>query len=79
MESSFTRVSTLDNEELRKLAKEIKKISNADAPANVKQSDLMKELFALEKTDWNHWGDRFSMVRLAIETEIIFRFTNDKL
>lgn len=75
----FTKVAEVDNDTLRSLAKEIKKISNADAPAHVKQSDLMKELFDMEKTEWNHWGDRYHTVRLAIDTEIIFRFTNDKL
>jgi hypothetical protein len=79
MENSFTKASELSVDELRMLAKEIRVISNADAPANVKQSPLMKELFDLEKRDWGYWSDQFSRVRLAIEIEIISRFTNDKL
>lgn len=69
--------SGFDNERLRKLLKEIKKIGDRDKPRYAKQSENMKVLFENEKTEYNHWLDQYSMVKLMIETEILHRVRTD--
>lgn len=74
MENSFTLSRCYSNDDLRSLLVELRVMSNADAPAKVKKSSLMKQLFDIEKTNDNHWGDQYHMVKMAIECEILNRF-----
>ena len=75
--SAFNEVRKYSNEQLRELLKEIKKISNHDAPRYVAQSINMIQLFALEEADYNTWLDTFRNVQNSIEREILFRVLND--
>ena len=77
--SAFSEVSKLDNQQLRYLLKEIREISQIDKPSYAKQSDIMKQLFDLEKTDFYSWYDQFSNVKRAIEVEILWRVRTDAL
>lgn len=78
MRNSFDEVCKWDNEQLRNLLKEVKNMSKLDAPIDFKQSDKMKQLFDLEKSDHYTWIDQFSNVQKAIESEILRRIrTND--
>lgn len=70
-------VQKYDNTQLRNLFKEIHKIGNADAPAKVKQSKTMKQLFELEKSNYNYWIDKYYNVSRAIEIEILHRVRQD--
>ena len=73
MENSFTLARCYSNDDLRSLLIELRVMSNADAPAKVSKSPLMKQLFDIEKTKDNHWGDQYHMVKMAIECEILHR------
>ncbi len=71
-------VKDLTNDELRSLLKEIKVISDAEAPAKVKQSGLMKQLFERENYSIYGWYDKYYNVRTSIEREILSRVRTDK-
>lgn len=76
MENSFTLSRSYTNDELRSLLIELRKMSNADAPAKVSKSPLMKQLFDIEKGGDNYyiyWSDQYHMVKMAIECEILNR------
>jgi hypothetical protein len=75
--SSFDEVRKLDNEQLRTLFKEVKEIGKQDAARHYKQSDTMKQLFEIEKSDYCTWYDQFSNVQRAIELQILFRVRTD--
>lgn len=76
-DTAFKEVRKWDNEELRKLLKEVKAMSNLDAPRYFKQSKKLKKLFELEKTNYNCWAEQFINSRRAIEVEILHRIEND--
>jgi len=75
--SAFDEVRKWENEQLRKLLKEVKEMGKEDAPRYFKQSDKMKQLFELEKADYYTWADQFSNVQRAIEVEILWRVRTD--
>ena len=75
--SAFDEVRKWDNEQLRTLLKEVKEMCKLDAPRYFKQSNRMKQLFELEKTDYYTWADQFSNVQRAIEVEILWRVRTD--
>lgn len=75
--NSFDETRKYDNEQLRSLLKEVKEIGKLDAPRYAKQSNIMKQLFELEKADYYTWADQFSNVQRAIEIEILFRVRTD--
>ena len=77
--TAFLEAREYDNETLRSILKEIKRISNLDATALAKQSPILKKLMNLEKTDYNYWSDQFGNVRLMVELVVLERFVNDKL
>lgn len=72
-------VRKYDNTQLRNLLKEITIIGNCDVPAKVNQTKIMKELFKIEKTDYNFWADRYYNVRKAIEVEVLNRIRSNKM
>lgn len=69
---------SLTNEQLRELAKEIRKISNSDKPAYVKRSKIMAQMFAVEITPFNYWLDAYQNIDQAIMYEIMYRIREDK-
>lgn len=71
--SAFDEVRKCDNEQLRTLLNELKEIGKLDAPRHFKQSDKMKQLFELEKTDYYTWADQFVSVQRAVEIEVLYR------
>lgn len=71
-------VKDLTNDELRSLVKEINVISRAEAPAKVKQSGLMKQLFEREDDGIYGWYDKYYNVSTSIEREILYRVRTDK-
>jgi hypothetical protein len=75
--SCFDIAKTLSNDELRELLKEEHLMSMEEAPANFKQTKLMKSLFDAENHDYYTWSNKYSNVTLAIEVEILFRIRND--
>lgn len=75
-ECALFEVKNYDNSQLRNLLKEINKIGNSHAPANVKQTKIMKQLFKLEKRDCNSWINQYHNVKTAIEVEILHRVRN---
>ena len=82
MENSFTLCLTYSNDELRSLLIELRLMSEADAPANVKRSVLMEQLFDAEKGNDNYhiyWSDQYHMVKMGIECEILKRFEKNLL
>lgn len=66
------------NDELRDLAKEIKKIGNAEKPASVKMSSMMAELFEAEESPFIYWLDKYHNVDAAITYEVMYRVREDK-
>jgi hypothetical protein len=79
MKNSFDVAAKFSNAELRSLLKEASKISCAHAPANVKQSTQMQELFEAENYKFYTWADKFINVKRAIEVEILQRVKNSTL
>lgn len=75
--SAFDEVRKWDNEQLRTLLKEVKEMGKLDAPRHFKQSDKMKQLFELEKSDYYTWANQFSNVQRVIEVEILWRVRTD--
>lgn len=75
--NAFDKVLKWENEQLRKLLKEVKEMGEEDAPKYFKQSKEMKQLFELEKADYYTWADQFSNVQRAIEVEILWRVRTD--
>lgn len=69
----YEKVYKLDNETLKNTYLEIKNISNADVPRNVRQSKLMADLFKFKKTRAYNWADHLVHVRRALEIEILNR------
>jgi hypothetical protein len=63
--------------ELRSFLKEIRDISNADSPRNVKRSDSMEHLFSVVKTDLTTFYDEFVSIKRTIESEVLHRVQND--
>lgn len=76
--SVFLEVRNYDNDELRNLVKEIKRISSSKEPANVKQSNAMKHLFDLDHKYMDGWVYSYHNVSDAIKNEIIRRIVEDK-
>ena len=76
MKTSFDIVKTLTNSVLRNLMKELKEMSNLEAPAKAKKSPIMKELFESEKTKDNYWSDQYHSVDNSLRLEIVNRFLN---
>lgn len=75
--SIYDEVRKFDNEQLRELLKEARRISEQDAPAHFKQSKTMKQLFIVAFSDFYSWGEQFSNVQRAIEFEILRRVRTD--
>lgn len=71
--SASLEVGNLSNEQLKSLLKEIHKISIADKPAKVSQSETMKFLFEVENNKNNYWFDNYQNVKQAIQSEILYR------
>jgi len=76
--SAFKICRSLTNEQLRELAKEIRKIGNADKPAYVKRSEVMAQMFEVEITPFNYWLDAYHNIDHAIMYEIMYRIREDK-
>lgn len=68
-------VKSFDNDALRSLLVESKKIGNADIPRNIKMSDNFKLLFSMET---GYWMDCFYDVRRIVENEILHRVAKNK-
>ena len=66
-----------DNQQLKKLLIECDQIGNSHAPANVRKSQLMNQLFAAEKSPYLFWVDQYYRVSRAIEMEILHRVMVD--
>ena len=66
-----------DNQQLKKLLIERNQIGGSDAPANVRKSKLMNQLFAAEKSPYLYWVDQYHRVSRAIEMEILHRVMVD--
>lgn len=77
MKNAFKIVRSYNDEQLLSLFKELKEMSNLDAPRNFKKSDLMNELFNLEKTKQNSWSDQYYNVIKVIEIELLNRCGED--
>lgn len=75
---AFDLVRLITNDELRELAKEIKKIGNAEKPASVKMTSMMAELFAAEASPFIYWLDKYHNVDFAITYEVMYRVREDK-
>lgn len=75
---AFDLVRLTANDELRDLAKEIKKIGNAEKPASVKMSSMMAELFEAEASPFIYWLDKYHNVDAAITYEVMYRVREDK-
>lgn len=76
--SAFKICRSLTNEQLRELAKEIRKIGNSDKPAYVKRSEVMAQMFEVEITPFNYWLDAYHNIDHAIMYEIMYRIREDK-
>ena len=78
MGCAFNAASKLSNDDLRSMLKEHKNISNSEIPSQVKRSDKMEGLCTTSSKRPNVFGDRFSIVGHAIQSEIMYRILNDK-
>lgn len=79
MQSAYTEVKTLSNDELKSLLIELEAMGRNIAPALVKQSNLMERLFKSEKTKYNYFMDQFHNVDSALRFEVVRRFKNSIL
>lgn len=75
---AFDLVRLITNDELRSLAKEIKKIGYSERPALVKMSSMMAELFEAEASPFIYWLDKYHNVDYAITYEVMYRVREDK-
>jgi len=79
MGCAFNAVSKLSNDELRYALKEFKNISDSEIPSKVERSPKFEELYQTQVRETNNFGDRFTMVGHAIQSEIMYRIRMDRM
>jgi len=73
---SFDIIKRLSNSDLKEVMFELRKMSKMVAPANHKQSKILKSLFDSETTNCNFWLDRYHNIDTNLRIEIVNRFLN---
>jgi hypothetical protein len=74
MVNSFDIIKRLANSDLKEVMIELREMSKMVAPANHKQSKILKILFDSETTNCNYWLDRYYNIDTNLRIEIVNRF-----
>ena len=72
-------IRDLTNEEVFSLSKELKTISDADKPKDIKRSKLLITIWDSFTSDYLGYMSDFSNVKNYINSEIIHRINTDKM
>jgi len=72
--NTFDIVKRLSNSDLKEVMRELREMSKMVAPANHKQSKILKILFDSETTNCNYWLDRYQNIDTYLRIEIVNRF-----
>lgn len=79
IQTASTEVKNISNNDLKSLLIELESMGKTNAPALVKQSNLMKRLFKIERAEYNYFMDQYHNVDSALRFEVVRRFKNSIL